>query len=472
MDSPSSPYRKGFLSFFSSLSKTTLFLPCIPPTTRGSFSVAVFYDNSAKESIDKILAKIKAKSFEPEYFKKEFARKTKEAKTALEREFDKLKAEYQTTLLEEEARLNTIYKLLFIQSALIAVDESYILQGWVPAGEKERFQNALSNSGIEFSDPGGIAPVLLKTPKLFQPFEELIENFSYPSYTEMNPTVLFAFTFLTMFGMMFGDIGHGAILVAIGYLLLRTGSKHKVLSKIMISSGLSAVMFGFLYGSVFGFHHILPHLLFSPMEDINTILLFSLVVGVSIITLSITLNIFSRYRENNIYHLFFGSGGLLWLIVYWFLIGIAIKINIYDLSVRVELYIVGAILTVLFIMFLYKSKNITKTVIETAMEVMEYATNTVSFIRLGAFTLSHAALFLALFSIADIISKSTHEGVGYWLTIVLGNIIIIVLEGVVVTIQTLRLEYYEFFKRFYRGGGEKYQPFILKGDYDEKNIHV
>jgi V/A-type H+-transporting ATPase subunit I len=76
--------------------------------------------------------------------------------------------------------------------------------------------------------------------------------------------------------------------------------------------------------------------------------------------------------------------------------------------------------------------------------------------RTGAFALAHAALFLAVFTIADMMSKT-----GYWITVILGNIFVIILEGVIVTIQTLRLEYYEFFKRFYEGGGYEYKPFEL-----------
>ena len=461
-----------FLELFSLLVKNYSSFIVTSPLTQGTIAIAVFYDNKNKENINMIFEKIEAQIIEMIYFKKKYVQDIYKMQSQLDEEFDEIKKEYKTILLEQEVKLNTIFKMLFLQSSLINDESGYILYGWVPYNKKTDFKHQLKNSIVEFFEVGATAPVLLKTPKLFQPFEELIENFSYPSYTEINPTVIFAFTFLIMFGIMFGDIGHGAVLSGLGYSILQYTTKHNILAKIMVSTGISAMMFGLLYGSIFGFHHILPHLLFSPMEDISTILFLSLVVGVFIITLSITLNIFSKFKQKNFYHLFFGSGGLLWLLVYWFIIGIAVKMSLYNLSVELELYILAFILSIMFLMFLYKSKNIVKTLIETAMEIMEYATNTVSFIRLGAFTLSHAALFTALFAIADIISKSTQEGFGYWLTIIIGNIIIIVLEGVVVAIQTLRLEYYEFFKRFYKGGGEKYKPFKLREEYDEKSIYV
>ena len=98
---------------------------------------------------------------------------------------------------------------------------------------------------------------------------------------------------------------------------------------------------------------------------------------------------------------------------------------------------------------------------------MDTITNTVSFLRVGAFALAHAALFMAVFSIARMVSESQGESFFYWMIIILGNIVIIILEGIVVTIQTLRLEYFEFFKRFFKGGGLAYKPYKLGGKNED-----
>ena len=440
--------------------------------SKGSQCLAIFYDESVHSNIVDILLKTEAKSVETKYFDEEFVQEINKKYMLFKEAQEDMFKKYHDTLVLHESKLRVIYKLLDVESVLISQDDGYILSGWIPKKEKENFTKHLKTSKAKFNDAKIVAPVLLKTPKIFKPFEELIENFSYPNYTEINPTVLFAFTFLCMFGMMFGDVGHGAVLSTFGYVLLKKTQDYKVLAQIMISTGISAMFFGFLYSSIFGFHDILPHILFIPMENVSKILSISLVIGFLIITLSMALNIFSRFKNRDFFRLFFGSGGVLWLLVYWFLIGIAVKYILYNLSVIIEVYILITILLILFFMFLYKSKDIAKSIIQTTIEVMEYATNTLSFIRLGAFTLSHAALFLALFSIADLISQNTQTGVGYWISMIVGNIIIIVLEGVVVAIQTLRLEYYEFFKRFYSGGGERYLPFRLKEDEDENFIHV
>ena len=165
--------------------------------------------------------------------------------------------------------------------------------------------------------------------------------------------------------------------------------------------------------------------------------------------------------------LFVSQGSLLWCMVYWFTIGILIKSLVQHMDVTYELMVISILLIIIFIQMLRKKQKHTQAVIDLVREFMDLITNTVSFIRVGAFALAHGALFMAVFSIAQIISESQGESLLYWLSIIVGNCVIIVLEGVVVTIQTLRLEYYEFFKRFFKGGGLAYKPYSL----GEKNAH-
>ena len=90
--------------------------------------------------------------------------------------------------------------------------------------------------------------------------------------------------------------------------------------------------------------------------------------------------------------------------------------------------------------------------------VIRYLASTVSFVRTAAFALAHGGLFIAVFSLADILGQLKGGGLWYWVAIIVGNVIIIALEGLVVSIQTIRLEYYEFFSKFFKGGGERFQP--------------
>jgi V/A-type H+-transporting ATPase subunit I len=320
---------------------------------------------------------------------------------------------------------------------------------------------------VTFEEFEGEAPVLLKTPHCFQSFEKLIVNFSYPRYGEINPVIPFSLIFLLLFGIMFGDVGHGVILALIGWSVKKFSSTYPDLGQIFFLSGISSVIFGLLYGSVFGLHDLLPHLLFTPIENIEATILFSLGIGVAVISLSFFLYIITAIKRREPLLLFVSQGSLLWCIVYWFTIGILIKSLVQNMDVTYELMVISMLLIVIFIQMLRKKQKHTQAVIDLVREFMDLITNTVSFIRVGAFALAHGALFMAVFSIAQIISESQGESLLYWLSIIVGNCVIIVLEGVVVTIQTLRLEYYEFFKRFFKGGGLAYKPYSL----GEKNAH-
>jgi V/A-type H+-transporting ATPase subunit I len=131
--------------------------------------------------------------------------------------------------------------------------------------------------------------------------------------------------------------------------------------------------------------------------------------------------------------------------------------------------ILSLLLLVIFVQMLRKTAQKTQAVIDFLRAFMDTITNTISFLRVGAFALAHGALFMAVFSMAKMISETYGESFFYWMLIIVGNVVIIVLEGVIVTIQTLRLEYYEFFKRFFKGGGTPYQPYNLSSKVGEKN---
>ena len=204
-----------------------------------------------------------------------------------------------------------------------------------------------------------------------------------------------------------------------------------------------------------------PSLLFTPIENINATIIFSLMIGIAIITLSFFLHIATAVKRRELSLLFVGEGSLLWLLAYWFMIGIFVKSVVQQMDTTYELIFLALILVVILIQMLKNNDQKVQAVIDLLRKFMETITNTISFLRVGAFALAHGALFMAVFSMAKMISEHYGEGFFYWLLIIVGNVVIIVLEGVIVTIQTLRLEYYEFFKRFFKGGGTVYRPYNL-----------
>jgi len=426
--------------------------------TEGSLAMAVFYTDGMSSSVERIFSKNQVQIIPGEYLMEEKRKQLERELEKVEGERKKLAEIYGRDLIQGYAFLETLAKMVKAKEHLDVEGDFFVLYGWIPAGKKEEFLRAIGELTVEILPAGEDAPVLLKTPRIFKPFERLIQGFSYPRYGEINPTIPFAITFLLLFGIMFGDVGHGALLSMAGYILKK---KYRDLGEVLILSGLSAVFFGFMYGSFFGFHGIFPTLLFHPLEDIDQILIFSVAVGIIVITAGFLLNMFSLLKRKKISALLTGEGGLLWFLIYWYSIGIGIKGVVFQLDIKYDLLILAVLIGLSFWFVYRRTKNITGSIIDTFRELLEYFTNTVSFIRLGAFALAHSALFLAVFTIARLIETKPAGGVLYWVVIVLGNIFIVVLEGVIVAIQTLRLEYYEFFKRFFKGGGVPYTPFSI-----------
>ena len=430
-------------------------------------AVVILYEEEGEPEALKGFNSVKA----IEIAKKYFSDKAFEAEQLLQQQLNQdrqgLSDKYGTELQNIESSLCDIQAIEEAKSALRESSKGVMLEGWIPKKSVKKFIEDLSHATVTILEEEGEAPVLLETPAAFKPFEKLISSFSYPRYGEINPVLPFAFSFLLLFGIMFGDVGHGLILALLGWLVKKKSLEFADFGQIYFLSGLSSTFFGFLYGSVFGAHDLLPHLLFTPIENVNSTIVFSIGIGIAIITLSFFLHMATAIRRKEPTLLFVSEGSILWLLVYWFTIGIFVKSVVQNLDITYELIFLFLLLLVIFIQLLRKSGQGTQAVIDLFREFMDTITNTLSFLRVGAFALAHGALFMAVFSIARMISESHGEGFFFWLAIIIGNVVIIILEGVIVTIQTLRLEYYEFFKRFFQGGGTPYRPYRLGGK-DEK----
>jgi V/A-type H+-transporting ATPase subunit I len=186
------------------------------------------------------------------------------------------------------------------------------------------------------------------------------------------------------------------------------------------------------------------------------------------ITLGILINIINSLRDRDYMKVFFDKSGLIGGIVYWTAIGLFTKISMSRTQgLNVYFIIISLGVVLLFIRplieaVLKKEKhNIFISLMESTIDVLEvgmsYLANTVSFIRIAAFALAHTGLFIAIFELSRIVNSSGGEILSF-LVVILGNILIIFLEGLVVTIQSLRLNYYEFFSKFFMIGKELYKP--------------
>lgn len=386
------------------------------------------------------------------------------------------------TKLEE---MNTYFT---IKNYVSKYNESFILVGWIPQEEEENFAHQLSDVyGIEFSieradnEEKHSPPVKLKNNRFSRPFESFVEMYGLPSYNEIDPTVIVSVLYTLLFGIMFGDFGQGIALSAVGAVMWRL--KKMMLGRILIRCGFSASVFGLIYGAVFGLEHVLDPMykvLFNLDEKpvdvlepktVMTIIILAVILGAGIIILSMILNIYSSLRRRNYENALFGQNGVAGLIFYGSLVAsggtMAQGVNVVSLP-----YVLGLmVLPVVLIFFKeplgkllsrapdWKPKKWGEYMVQNGFELFEimlsYVTNTMSFLRVGAYVLVHAGMMMVVFTIAQIMPGGV---VGYTLMAVFGNVFVIALEGLLVGIQVLRLNFYELFSRFFEGQGRPFAP--------------
>ena len=341
--------------------------------------------------------------------------------------------------------------------------------GWIPKNQLSPLKAMLEASfGDRFvmrardprDDERRRVPSVIRHPRWLQPFASLVLDYGVPRYGEIDPTVLFALTFVLMFGMMFGDVGQGIIVILAGVLLRRRIGHYATLA---IAVGLSSTAFGLLFGSVFGFEHVIPPLWMSPASDPMRMLGVALAWGIGFILLATMLTIRNRIVDGRMLDALLDSHGAAGLLLYTGLLISAWRYAATGRAAIVPLLAISVAVAAIFAHSWRQSQAVAGgeklliALMDAYQSIMAYVSNTLSFLRLAAFSLNHVALFIAFFTVANMMQTA-----GYWATVVLGNVFILVLEGGIVAIQTLRLEYYEGFSRFFSGDGRAFRPLTLK----------
>ena len=364
-----------------------------------------------------------------------------------------------------------------------------LLTAWIaaddaPAVERELRSAAGGRCVVELASPEGgpegEIPVLLRPPWLLRPFAPLVAAYGLPGYQELEPTVFVAASYVLMFGMMFGDLGHGAVLALAGLaaLLLGRSKKPRELGLLLSCVGLSSALFGLVYGSCFGIPSLKRYALWrDPLEgDPARLMAVAAGAGVALISLGLILNVVNRLlRGDRLGALLdkFGAAGLLFywgalallmkgaaikargLTGWWVLLFLVLPVACWALKDPLQCAL-GA----------PAEEGLAATLAESAVGAFEalivYLANSISFVRLAAYAMSHAALLMAVFMLAGE-ARRFCGGASFpaLLVVVLGNGAVIILEGVIAAVQALRLEYYEFFGKFFAGLGLPFKPFSL-----------
>ena len=399
--------------------------------------------------------------------------KTLDRLDEINKQIDQIKSSYVDVTDNLAYSLNYQDKATELKNNMAKGDEYFYISGWVPESEIGKFENLEKKhkhttvTTKEVSKVSEIPPTKLKNNKVFRPFEYLVNMYGAPNYDEVDPTPFFAITYMLLYGLMFGDLGQGLVFLALGFLLTK---KNKVYGDLLKRIGISASVFGLMYGSFFGKEDLIPTLLIKPFDNVMTVLIASVIFGISLMVISYIIGIYNKVKkQNDIEEGIFGKEGLAGLMM--MLSFIIIVLNLVGKS-PIPMAIGQIILIISIIMIIFK-KPIARKIsgsnklydssksdyyIESSFSIIEALlsvfSNLVSFTRVGAFAINHVGLYMAFEVMANLV------GGGFWgfIILLLGNILIIGLEGMIVFIQGLRLEFYEMFSKYYQGNGRLFRP--------------
>ena len=382
--------------------------------------------------------------------------------------------EYKKNLLEsrhEELKTTLAHMLSYeeIEKAkkfMLRSNKYFYLSGWLGESDKKKLEEKLAqykDIDIEYFDPKSEnmkTPTKLKNANFFKPFELLINMYGTPNYGEFDPTVIFGITYMILFGAMFGDLGQGAVFAIAGLML---GKKNKDFGGLLLRMGASSMFFGLMYGSVFGSEEIIPAIWFRPFENINDTLVIAIYFGIILLALAYGIGIYNRLKSGRPDEAFFSKEGFLGVLIFVAMINIGMSVMGASAPLPMNISL-GILVTSLVIMLLkrpilkvlFKKEgegSASDYYIESSFGLLEALLSTmssiISFIRVGAFAINHVGLFLAFKTLGEMVGSSG----GNIAVLIFGNILILGLEGLIVFIQSLRLEYYEMFSKYYSGDG-------------------
>ncbi len=444
---------------------------------------------------------------------KEIDARRQRVKTQLEDkalEFDGLFASRGRKLADMWASLRAAELSMKMRSTFVRTDSVSLLSGWIPAADRSRVEQGIRKAcagrcHIEWLAVGQAAPdgseppVEIKNSKALAPFKTLVTNFGVPRYGTVDPTGFVAVAYLSMFGLMFGDAGHGLVLLFAGAFLLARSKRRRsgdTLARLILYCGGAAIVAGLLFGSVFG-RPIVPALWFDyhgvvngepcsggSVRDIYDILGITIKFGMVVLICGFVINWVNLFKARRWKTLLFDkaglAGGWIYLAGAWaafYFVGHAYK-ALPPAGLLLPLLGVPTILLGLKEPMEYMEKRkrgeagpmTLGTIMGFAMEWLVgtlevysgYLANTLSFMRVAGLGIAHVSLMTAFSQIAAMASPPGGVSVAGFLILVLGNALVIALEGLSAGIQALRLNYYEFFSRYFNGTGRAYKPISFR----------
>ena len=399
----------------------------------------------------------------------------------------------KSVIAEYKDKLNDIYSFCAKFDAIYRLYEyvvndngSYSINGFIPADDVETYKQCFSDLDVKHEiyepkkDSSLVPPTKLHNNWFFRPFEMFVDMYQLPSYFDFDPTAILGFTYCILFGIMFGDMGQGLVLFLVGTFFYDIKKKNLALLGVMSRIGIFSMIFGFFFGSVFGLEELLnpihqklfgvEHKLIEVMSSDATMIVLggAVAVGMTMILGAMALNIYKNFRRKDYGKLLFSTNGVAGVIFYGYVAVAALNMFVLGGNVLKPIFIIPFVV-VPFLCFFFEEPlsallkhepvkphegwggYIMQMIFELIVIILEFVSNTMSFLRVGGFVLSHAGMMLVVTTLMQMC------GAAGPIVLVFGNLFVMALEGLVVGIQSLRLEYYEMFSRYYDGGGKKYE---------------
>lgn len=408
-----------------------------------------------------------------------------------------LRTELRESLIELSQRAEVATLLLQAQTHFAAAGRFVVISGWIPEANAPDLARTIAavtggRAIVDIQKPNDLPeafanalriPILHRNPVFLRPFQSLVSMYSVPSYGEIQPTAFFAVSFLLMFGVMFGDAGQGLVLFSAGYCLWRYMPRFLDYGVLLMECGAASTVFGLLYGSFFGIEGLLPVIWMEPIHDLARFMTVAIGFGVVLVSAGLALNIINSWRSGERVTALLSPRGVAGAFMYWVSLALIARALMPGNAI-VPNWLLATMSAVPVMLLVLRrpivawfehdrprrasSAHVPRWLgaLEASVELVDtlfsYFANTISFVRIAAFAAVHAGVFIAMFALAGTLAQLRFGQPLSIVTLIAGNVVMILLEGLTVSVQVLRLEYYEFFGKFFRGGGEEFRPLMLR----------
>ncbi len=440
--------------------------------------------------------------------------------SSLSENLEQVKLQITDRIKKEEAPLEAMWCNLRLHELIGEIESNFshtrnttIFSGWVPQESQRLLEEAVKTASegeciIEWIDaqqmPRSEVPVATREIPVLSPFQRMVDNYSTPEYGSINPTPFIAVSYMAMFGLMFGDAGQGLVILLLGVLGLRHFSKRKGqlqqggmitenLCKLFVYLGSASIIAGILFGSYFGYEWF-PPLWFNyhaavmgtghasgAVQDVYDILKITIWFGIIIIGCGLVLNWINLFIKKDYFHLLLDKNGIVggWLFgcgvwgAFSFVasgykklpegrfLPLAFGIPIFILLFKVPIHHYLKVKEGHVLAHKSIGSFIMDSVLEWVVDMLEifsgFLANTLSFMRVAGLGIAHVSLMAAFFEMNELVGG----GIAGLVVTLIGNALVIALEGLSAGIQALRLNYYEFFTKYFTGKGLSYNPVAL-----------